>query len=62
MLEEIYGAREDKRIEPDSVTDFCTQFVHRKDEELFYEAIRDVHYAGFKEGMKAALELIADLL
>lgn len=62
MLEEIYGAREDTRIEPESVTAFCMEFVHRGEEELFYEAIRDVHYAGFKEGMKAALELIADLL
>jgi len=62
VLEVIYNAGDNKRIDPDSVTDFCTQFVHRKDEELFYEVIREVHYAGFREGMKAALELIADLL
>ena len=61
MLEEIYGAREDTRTEPESVTAFYTSFVHQEDEEYFYEAIRDAHYAGFKDGMKAALKLFADL-
>lgn len=45
-----------------SVDAFAERFVERGEmEEQFYAAIRDFRKIGFKEGMRAALQLFAEV-
>lgn len=49
-------------MEAVSVLDFCKQFIKSDDmEDKFYEAIRDTRLVGFKEGVKAAMSLLAEV-
>ncbi|MEG1562561.1 MAG: hypothetical protein RR365_02350 [Bacteroides sp.] len=62
MLELLYGVSEQTGSEAESVMNFYRQFIKGETEEdKFFEAIRDTRLAGFKEGMKAALRLFAEV-
>jgi truncated hemoglobin YjbI len=57
MVEQFYDLVEDRK-EVTSVRVFLAQFAKSEDiEEMFLKAVRETRLAGFKEGMKAALEL-----
>lgn len=48
--------------EPKSASKFRNQYASDGDEEdLFLAAVRDVRFAGFKDGWKAALDLFAEI-
>ena len=48
--------------EAESVSKFRNLYAHGGDaEELFHEAIRDTRRNAFREGMKAALDLFAEI-
>lgn len=62
LLKSLYEHTEGRK-EAESVTDFLTRFV-KKDGEMedkFLEAVRDTRLEGFREGMKAALQLFSEL-
>lgn len=62
LLKLLYEHNEGRK-EAESVTDFLTLFV-KKDggmEDKFLEAVRDTRLEGFREGMKAALDLFSEL-
>lgn len=63
MVEALYNAGGvDMKHEAPSVNAFCSAFVSGEDaEDKFYEAIRDTRIIGFREGVKAAIALFAEL-
>ena len=62
MLETMYAVTEQTGIEAESAVKFASQFVQGDEmEDLFYQAIRDSRCAGFREGVKAALLLFAEV-
>ena len=63
MVEAMYNAGgADMKHEAPSVSAFCSTFVNGEDvEDKFYEAIRDTRMIGFREGVKAAITLFAEL-
>ena len=61
MLELLYSVIEENLTEEQSVMAFHDKFINGEDEEdKFFEAIRDTRFAGFREGLKAALKLIVE--
>ena len=62
MLETMYDVSERNSVEAESVMDFASLFLKDGEmEEMFYNAIRDSRLSGFREGMKAALMLFAEV-
>lgn len=62
MLETMYAVTEQTGTEAESAAEFAFQFVRGNEmEDMFYQAIRDSRLSGFKEGMKAALMLFAEV-
>lgn len=62
MLEAMYATTEQGGVEAESVTDFAALFVKDDEmEELFYNAVRDSRLSGFRERLKAALALFAEV-
>lgn len=62
MLEMMYAATEQTGTEAKSAEEFASQFVRGDEmEDMFYQAIRDSRRDGFREGMKAALLLFAEV-
>lgn len=50
-----------ERQDTQSAVDFREQYVSSSEmENKFYKAIRDTHFAGYREGMNAALKLLAE--
>ena len=48
--------------EAESAMAFASQFVRGEEmEDKFYQAVRDSRLSGFREGMKAALMLFAEV-
>ncbi len=61
MLEKIFDMGDSSRVETQSTVDFRKQFVKGEEmEDKFYEAIRDTRFEGYREGMNAALKLMAE--
>ncbi len=61
MLEKLYALSENGGEEAKTVMDFLARFV--KDdatEELFLAAVHDARFAGYREGVKAAMMLFAE--
>ncbi len=58
LYEHVEGRKETK-----SVTDFLSRFVQKDDEmeNKFLEAVDDARFAGFREGMNAALQLFSEI-
>lgn len=49
-------------VDAESVDDFAEQFVEGAEmEDQFYRAIRDSKQVGFREGMRAALQLFSEV-
>lgn len=62
MLGTLYNATENKAEIIKSVTEFRDKFIISDEaEDKFHEAMHDVRFAGFKEGVKATLNLISEL-
>lgn len=62
MLEMMYAATEQTGTDAKSAVEFARQFVRGDEmEDMFYQAIRDSRLSGFKEGMKTALMLLAEV-
>ncbi len=62
MLETMYAVTEQTGTEAESAVEFARQFVRGNEmEDKFYAAIRDSRLSGFKEGMKTALMLLAEV-
>ncbi len=62
MLETMYAATEQNGAEAQSVVDFANRFIRNDEMEgKFYEAVRDSRLIGFREGVKAALTLFAEI-
>mgnify|MGYP001052949381 CR=1 FL=1 len=62
LLKSLYEHTEGHR-EAESVTSFLTRFVKENGEmeDKFLEAVHDTRLEGFREGMKAALQLFSEL-
>ena len=62
LLKSLYEHTEGHRG-AESVTDFLTQFVKEDGEmeDKFLEAVHDTRLEGFREGLKAALQLFSEL-
>ena len=62
MLETLYATTEHHGTEAESATAFASQFVQGEEmEDKFYQAVRDSRLSGFRDGMKAALMLFAEV-
>lgn len=62
MLETMYAVAEQSSTEAESATAFASQFVQGEEmEDKFYQAVRDSRLSGFRDGMKAALMLFAEV-
>ena len=61
LLKLLYEQNEGRK-EAESVTDFLTRFAKDGEiEERFLAAVHDTRLEGFREGMKAALQLFSEL-
>lgn len=62
MLETLCAVAEQSGVEAESVADFAALFVKDEEmEDMFYAAIRDSRRNGFRDGVKAALTLFAEI-
>ena len=62
MLETMYAVTEQCSTEAESAMAFASQFVRGEEmEDKFYQAVRDSRLSGFREGLKAALMLFAEV-
>jgi len=62
MLETMYAVTELVGTDAESVEAFASRYVKNDEmEEEFYAAIRDSRINGFREGVKAALMLFAEV-
>lgn len=62
MLETMYDVAEQSGAEAESAMAFAEQFVSGEEmEDKFYQAVRDSRLSGFRDGMKAALMLFAEV-
>ena len=62
MLELMYSASEQTTKESESIATFREQFVKGESmEDKFNEAIHDSRLDGYKEGVKAALQLFSEV-
>lgn len=61
LLKLLYEQNEGRK-EAESVTDFLTRFAKDGEiEERFLAAVYDTRLEGFREGMKAALQLFSEI-
>jgi hypothetical protein len=62
MLEYLYEYV-DNRAEVKSVTDFHSRFIKGSNmENDFFKAVRETRLAGFREGVKTAVQLLTEIL
>lgn len=64
LLKALYDKLEDNGdlTETESASKFRDRFASDGDaEDLFSEAVRDTRFAGFKDGWKAALDLLTEI-
>ena len=61
LLKLLYEQNEGRK-EAESVTDFLTRFAKDGEiEERFLAAVHDTRLEGFREGMKAALQMFSEI-
>ena len=62
MLETMYAVAERYSTDAEAVTAFAEKFIQSDEmEDAFYQVVRDSRLSGFREGMKAALMLFAEV-